>query len=144
MTSFDQLLIGGEWVAPASDRRIEVHSPATLEAVGSVPEAVEADVDAAVAAARRAFDQGPWPTTSPADRAKVIARFGELLAERLGDFKDVLTSEMGAPGQTVEMMMYTPASAVLNVYGELADTFPWQETRTGMFGTSRVRREPVG
>jgi aldehyde dehydrogenase (NAD+) len=144
MTSFDQLLIGGEWVAPASDRRIDVHSPATLEAVGSVPEATEADVDAAVAAARRAFDQGPWPTTSPADRAKVIARFGELLSERLGDFKDVLTSEMGAPGQTVEMMMYTPASAVLNVYGELADTFPWQETRTGMFGTSRVRREPVG
>jgi betaine-aldehyde dehydrogenase len=144
MTSFDQLLIGGEWVAPASDRRFEVRSPATLEAVGSVPEAVEADVDAAVAAARHAFDHGPWPTTSPADRAKVIARFSELLAERLPDFKTVLTEEMGAPGATVEMMMYTPATAVLNVYQELAETFPWEETRTGMFGVSRVRREPVG
>jgi acyl-CoA reductase-like NAD-dependent aldehyde dehydrogenase len=42
------------------------------------------------------------------------------------------------------MMMYTPASAVLGVYGELATSFPWEETRTGLFGVSRVRREPVG
>jgi aldehyde dehydrogenase (NAD+) len=144
MSEFDQLLIGGEWVAPASDRRFEVRSPATLEVVGSVPEAVEADVDAAVAAARRAFDSGPWPWLSPADRSKVITRFGELLAERLEEFKTVISNEMGAPAATVEMMMYTPASAVLNVYQGLADTFPWEETRTGMFGTSRVRREPVG
>jgi acyl-CoA reductase-like NAD-dependent aldehyde dehydrogenase len=144
MTSFDQLLIGGEWVAPASDRRFEVRSPATLEVVGSVPEAVEADIDAAVAAARHAFDHGSWPTTAPADRAKVIARFTELLTERLGDFKTVLTEEMGAPGSTVEMMMYAPSTAVLSVYNELATTFPWEETRTGMFGVTRVRREPVG
>jgi aldehyde dehydrogenase (NAD+) len=144
MTSFDQLLIGGEWVAPATDRRFEVRSPATLEVVGSVPEAVEADVDAAVAAARHAFDHGPWPTTSPADRAKVIARFSELLAEHLEDFKSVISNEMGAPHQTVEMMMYTPASAVLDVYSGLAESFPWEETRTGMFGMTKVRREPVG
>jgi aldehyde dehydrogenase (NAD+) len=144
MTSFDQLLIGGEWVAPASDKRFEVRSPATLEVVGSVPEAIEADVDAAVAAARQAFDHGPWPTTSPADRAKVIARFTELLTERLGEFKTVLTEEMGAPGATVEMMMYVPSTAVLAAYQEIVPTFPWEETRTGMFGVSRVRREPVG
>jgi acyl-CoA reductase-like NAD-dependent aldehyde dehydrogenase len=144
MTSFDQLLIGGEWVAPASDRRFEVRSPATLDVVGSVPEAVEADIDAAVAAARNAFDHGPWPTTAPTDRAKVFARFTELLAERLGDFKTVLTESMGAPGSTVEMMMYAPSTAVLSVYNELATTFPWEETRTGMFGVSKVRREPVG
>jgi aldehyde dehydrogenase (NAD+) len=144
MTSFDQLLIGSEWIAPSSDKRFEVRSPATLEVVGSVPEAVEADIDAAVLAARQAFDHGPWPTTAPADRAKVIARFSELLAERLGDFKTVLTEEMGAPGATVEMMMYTPASAVLSVYNDLVATFPWEETRTGMFGVTRVRREPVG
>ena len=144
MTSFDQLLIGGEWVAPSTDKRFEVHSPASLELVGSTPEAVEADIDAAVAAARRAFDHGPWPTTAPVDRAKVIARFTELLAERLPDFRTVLTEEMGAPGATVDMMMYTPASAVLGVYGDLAASFPWEETRNGLFGQSVVRREPVG
>jgi aldehyde dehydrogenase (NAD+) len=144
MTSFDQLFIGGEWVAPATAKRFDVRSPATLEVVGSTPEATEPDVDAAVAAARKAFDHGPWPTTSPADRAKVIARFTELLTERLEDFKSAISAEMGAPPATVEMMMYTPASAVLSVYNDLAATFPWEEKRDGMFGRSVVRREPVG
>jgi acyl-CoA reductase-like NAD-dependent aldehyde dehydrogenase len=144
MTSYDQLLIGGEWVAPASDRRFEVRSPATLVVVGSVPEGVEADIDAAVAAARRAFDHGPWPTTPPSERAKIIARFTELLAERLEDYKSVISSEMGAPLSTVEMMMYTPAKGALDVFNNLADTFPWEETRHGAFGMTKVRREPVG
>ena len=66
MTDYDKLLIGGEWVAPSGDTTIEVRSPATLDVVGTVPEALEADVDAA-------FDRGPWPTTPPEDRAAVIA-----------------------------------------------------------------------
>jgi aldehyde dehydrogenase (NAD+) len=144
MTDYDKLLIGGEWVAPSSDQRIEVRSPATLEAVGSVPEALEADVDLAVAAARRAFDRGPWPTTPPQERARVIAKFTELLTERIDEVGAIITAEMGAPSATVQMMMWTPAQAVLGVYADLATTFPWEETRTGMFGESRVRREPVG
>ncbi len=74
MREYDKLFIGGEWVEPASDRVIEVRSPATLEVVGRVPEAVEADVDAAVGAARRAFDSGPWPHTPPEERGRVLAR----------------------------------------------------------------------
>src|SRR5437763_8108311 len=143
-TTYDELLIGGEWTKPSSARRIEVRSPATLEVVGSVPEALEADVDAAVAAARQAFDHGPWPRTAPADRAKVIARFTELLTERVEEIGAVITDEMGAPPSTVQMMMWTPAQAVLGVYAELAGTFAWEETRHGMFGETRVRREPVG
>src|ERR1700722_5843464 len=100
MTNFDQLLIGGGGGAPSPDKRFEGPSPATLELVGTTPEGGEADIDAAVAAARRAFDHGPWPTTAPVDRAKVIARFNELLTERLPEFKTVLTEEMGAPGAT--------------------------------------------
>src|SRR4051812_22076428 len=142
--SYDQLFIGGEWVAPSGDQRIEVRSPATLEVVGSVPEALEADVDAAVAAARQAFDRGPWPRTSPQDRAKVIARFTELLTERIDEVAGIITDEMGAPSATVQMMMWTPAQSVLATYAGLADTFPWEETRTGLFGESKVRREPVG
>jgi acyl-CoA reductase-like NAD-dependent aldehyde dehydrogenase len=143
-TDYDSLLIGGEWVTPASDRTIEVRSPATLEVTGTVPEAVQADVDAAVAAARRAFDRGSWPTTSPMDRAKVLTRANELLTERLADVKSIITGEMGAPSMSVEMMQYTPAQAVLNVYSELASSYPWEQTRSGLFGTTRVRREPVG
>src|SRR4051795_11166193 len=143
-TTYDELLIGGEWVAPSSGQRIEVRSPATLEPVGSVPEALEADVDAAVAAARQAFDRGPWPTTPPEERAKVIARFTELLTTRIDEVGGIITAEMGAPTATVQMMMWTPAQSVLATYDGLASTFPWEETRTGMFGETRVRREPVG
>ena len=142
--SFDQLLIGGRWADASSDQRIEVRSPATLKLVGTVPEALEADVDSAVAAARNAFDRGPWPTTAPEERAKVIARFTELLTERIDDVSQIITAEMGAPDSTVKMMMWTPAQSVLATYGGLATTFPWEETRTGLFGETRVRREPVG
>src|SRR4051794_838356 len=144
MPDFDKLLIGGEWVAPSSDQRIEVRYPATLAVVGSVPEALEADVDAAVAAARQAFDHGPWPQTPPSERAAVLKRFAELLTSRIDDVSGIITSEMGAPSATVQMMMWTPAQAVLGVYDGLAETFPWEETRNGLFGESRVRREPVG
>ena len=142
--SYDQLFIGGEWVAPSSGQRIEVRSPATLEVVGTVPEAVEADVDAAVAAARQAFDRGPWPRKSPQERAAVIAKFTELLTERIDDVVGIITDEMGAPPATVQMMMWTPAQSVLSTYSGLVDTFPWEETRTGLFGETKVRREPVG
>lgn len=63
ITEYDKLFIGGKWTAPATDQVIEVHSPATGEYVGKVPLATKADVDAAVAAARTAFDSGPWPST---------------------------------------------------------------------------------
>jgi aldehyde dehydrogenase (NAD+) len=55
----DRLFIGGEWVAPSSDGTIEVVSPVTEEVIFTVAEAREADMDRAVAAARKAFDTGP-------------------------------------------------------------------------------------
>ena len=70
-TEWDQLFIGGKWAAPSSAEVIEVRSPATGEIVGKVPLAVAADVDAACAAARKAFDEGPWPKMSPTERAVV-------------------------------------------------------------------------
>src|SRR5438045_8844989 len=103
MPEYDELLIGGQWTKPSSDQRIEVRSPATLELVGSVPEALEADVDAAVAAARQAFDRGPWPTTPPEERAATLARFTELLTERIDEVSGIITAEMGAPSATVQM-----------------------------------------
>src|SRR3954451_13363880 len=108
-TTYDDLLIGGQWPTPSWERRTEVRSPATLEVVGSVPEALEADVDAAVAAARQAFDHGPWPQTPPVERAAVLKRFAELLTSRIDEVSGIITSEMGAPSATVQMMMWTPA-----------------------------------
>src|SRR5512143_2597622 len=69
----DKFFIGGDWVEPAGTDTLAVISPHTEEVIAKVPEATTADVDRAVAAAREAFDRGPWPQMSPAERADVIA-----------------------------------------------------------------------
>jgi acyl-CoA reductase-like NAD-dependent aldehyde dehydrogenase len=65
--------IGGDWVTPQSDRELQLISPVTEECFLRVPEASEKDVDRAVAAARKAFDQGPWPRMTPQERAKFVS-----------------------------------------------------------------------
>src|SRR5512143_4195955 len=93
----DRLFIGGEWVAPATTATIDVVSPASEEVIARVPEGREADVERAVAAAREAFDRGPWPRMSPAERADVMERLlGELQA-RSEDMAVTITREMGGP-----------------------------------------------
>ncbi|KAA0017404.1 aldehyde dehydrogenase [Antrihabitans cavernicola] len=144
MTDFDKLFIGGTWVAPATDQTLEVFSPATEKRVGSTPVATPADIDAAVAAARTAFDDGPWPRTAPAERAAVLTKVAKLIEERSADLTATVTAEMGGPTMMVGMMQQTPALAVLNYYAGLVDQFPWEETRHGVFGQTKVTREPVG
>ena len=87
--------IGGGWVEPAAAERFGVVSPSTEEVVGHVPLAETADVDRAVAAARRAFDEGPWPRTPPAERAEVLRRAAALLRDRTDDIAFVTATEMG-------------------------------------------------
>ncbi|MEV4240322.1 MULTISPECIES: aldehyde dehydrogenase [unclassified Nocardia] len=141
---YDSLFIGGRWTAPAGTERLQVISPATVEPVGSVPVVGRADVDAAVAAARHAFDNGPWPSTPPAERAQVLTRAARLIEERSADLLATLTAEMGAPQMIAMTLNQIPAVAALDAYAGLAESFPWNETRTGLFGTARVSREPRG
>ena len=78
----DRLFIGGAWVEPSSGGLIEVVSPVTEEVIFKVAEAREADMDRAVAAARVAFDEGPWPRMTHAERAGYMRRLGEGLMRR--------------------------------------------------------------
>ncbi|WP_182358202.1 aldehyde dehydrogenase [Tomitella gaofuii] len=144
MTDYDTLFIGGKWVAPRGPERIDVTSPATLEHVGSVPVAGNADIDAAVAAARAVVDNGTWGRTSPTERAAILTKAAELITERKDALIALTSSEMGATHAGVDMMHITPSLATLSAYAALAESFPWEETRHGMFGESRVIREPVG
>ena len=75
----DRLFIGGRWVAAQSGREIEVISPVSEAVVARVAEADAADMDRAAAAARAAFDRGPWPRMAPAARAAVVARMARIL-----------------------------------------------------------------
>ena len=80
-----QLFIGGELTDPLGKDVIEVISPHTQEVIGRVPHASRADVDAAVAAARTAFDEGPWPRMSLDERIEVVTRIKDAIAVRHSD-----------------------------------------------------------
>ena len=145
MKTFDKLFIGGRWTTPASDRTIEVISPHSEEPVGRVPEATEADVDAAVAAARDAFDNGDWPRRTPQERISVVQKFAEIYASRLSEMAAVITEEMGSPIWFSELAQSPAPWMQLNSFLQIANAYEWEETRTGMLGQQViVRREPVG
>jgi betaine-aldehyde dehydrogenase len=144
LQTHDRLWIGGEWQKPSSGAVIDVISPFTEEAVGRVPEAREADVDRAVAAAREAFDTGPWPRLSASERADVMGKLQGALQSRAGDLATTITSEMGSPITFSHMGQVLAANMVLAYYVKLAREYPFEEIRQGMLGPAIVRQEPVG
>ena len=143
-TEWDQLFIGGKWVEPSTSDVIEVHSPATGELVGKVPLAAAADVDAACAAARKAFDEGPWPHLTPHERGEVLARAVALMEERADELKFLLAAETGQPPTIVDMMQYGAAMSAFHYYKDAADKFTWRDFRQGVYGETMVLREPIG
>jgi aldehyde dehydrogenase (NAD+) len=142
MRQHDRLYIAGELVAPAGTGTIDVVSPHSEEVIGRVPEATPADIDRAVAAAREAFDHGPWPRMAPGERAAIVARLGELLGARLGEMAELITAEMGSPISFSQIGQVGQAQAVYGYFGALS--VDWEEERAGMLGPVTVRREPVG
>ncbi|GHH70326.1 aldehyde dehydrogenase [Streptosporangium violaceochromogenes] len=144
MRRYDTLFIGGDWVAPAGTGTIEVISPHTEEIVGRVPDGTPADMDRAVAAARRAFDHGPWPRMTMAERAAAVGGLAEIYASRQAEMAELITLEMGSPITFSHLAQVPQPLAMLRYYAELGATFPVEEERPGTFGPVTVRREPVG
>jgi betaine-aldehyde dehydrogenase len=144
MRVHEQLYIGGELVSPSGTAKIEVRSPANGELVGTVPDATAADVDRAVAAAREAFDRGPWPRMAPGERADALARLNEQIMLRAEEFANVIASEVGSPITFALSVQAVSPTMVLAYYAELARTFAFDELREGILGKSWVLREPVG
>ncbi|SHN46600.1 aldehyde dehydrogenase [Cryptosporangium aurantiacum] len=144
MLTYDTLYIGGEWVAPAEKQVFDVVSPASEEVVGRVPEASKADVDAAVAAARKAFDEGPWSRTTGDERADAMARLSAIINERTEDFARTISTEMGSPLGFSRMGQVLAATMALDFFTGLARETAWEETRAGLLGPTVVRRAPVG
>lgn len=99
-TDVPGLFINGEWRAPSGGREVIVN-PATEEPIGQAPVGSAADLDVAIAAARQAFDHGPWPRMSMDERIAVIRRFQAALASRAQDICGLLVAEVGA----VQMLM---------------------------------------
>ena len=139
----DFLYIGGRWVAPVLGGRIDVVSPASENVIGHAPLASAADVDRAVAAAREAFDHGPWPQTAPEDRARVLSKMAAYLTERARPLAELNIEEAGVPIQFAHARELGP-TAIFNYFANLTRTFPFREIRRGAMAPAIVLREPVG
>ncbi len=144
MQTYDSFFIGGKWVSPAGSDTLDVVSPATEEVVGRVPVSTTADIDRAVAAAREAFDDGPWPRMAPAERADIIAAVSAAITARTEEFASLISDENGAPYMFSIMGQVFAATAVLDFFTGLAREFDFEQTRQGMLGPTLVRKEPVG
>ena len=141
----DALFIGGTWVAPSTNGVIEVISPHTEAPVARVAAAGPADVDAAVAAARAAFDEGPWPRSTVTERIDVVRRLAKVFGERKAEMAQAISTEIGAPITFAQRAQVGLPLMMMNAFCELAATYPWEETRPGFFGSDlHIRREPVG
>jgi aldehyde dehydrogenase (NAD+) len=143
--NWDHLYVGGRWVEPAGTARLKVVSPATEELVGSAPEATTGDVDRAVAAARRAVDEGEWPRLHPLERGAALARLGAIYGAHLDDMSELITAEMGSPTVFSQLAQAAPPWQLIELYARMAGQFDWEEERAGLVGgRTIVRHEPVG
>ncbi|MFF0488692.1 aldehyde dehydrogenase [Nocardia sp. NPDC004068] len=141
---YDKLFIDGAWMPPASERTIDVVSPATEEIIARVPEGVEADIDAAVAAARRAFDSGPWGRSDLAERMAVLTKLSAQFAARAEEIARVVTAEMGCPISLSNTMQAAGPRLLLDAFLDMAPAYPWADTRRSGTGNALVTREAVG
>ncbi|CAE6807202.1 aldehyde dehydrogenase [Paraburkholderia nemoris] len=135
--------IDGQWVQPGPHESVPVVAPSTGQAFVSVPLADNGDVDKAVDAARGAFDTGPWPRMSGAERADYLRRMSVALASRMPLLSRIWTAEVGAPIWFANMFVPS-ATAMLDYYAELASTFAFEESRATRGGEARIVRQPVG
>jgi len=140
----DKVWIGGEWRAGHSGRMIELVSPNSEQVVGAVAEADEQDMDAAVAAAREAFDHGPWPRMSVGERNEVMKKITAHLRSREGELAKAWTAQMGglasfAPG------MVAGATAQFDQTREVGANFEYvQQRETHAAEVAYLVHEPVG
>ena len=141
----DHFFIGGEWVAPSADTVFEVIDSNNEQVFLRVAEAQAPDIDRAVAAARAAFDEGPWPRMTHAERATYLEALGAGIAARNDDLGDIWPRQSGALHK-IAKFTGLGAQGTFNYYAGLAGTYPWEERATpsggGAFGL--LVREPVG
>lgn len=141
----EHFFIDGGWVAPASSRRFDVIGASTGEKIGSVPEAVEADVDLAVAGARRALATGPWAKATPADRSALMLRFFDALQKRNGEIAHAVSVQNGMPISLAGAFEGAFSAGLLQYYAQVAAGLTLEETRPSQMGKeTRVSRTPIG
>ena len=140
-----QLYIGGKWVEPSTSSTYKVVNCATEEVVATIAEAKSADVDRAVAAARDAFDKGPWPRISHDERAAYLEQIAKRLGELNDDFARIWSIESGIVYKIAQPRIGLFLSGAFRQYADMAKTFPFSEKRKSVTGhQAYCVQEPVG
>src|SRR6476620_6427633 len=138
MQNRDKLYIGGKWVSPIGAGSIDVINASTEEVMGVIPEGNEEDVQAAVAAARSAFDS--WSQLPVATRSDFLRKIQAGLQARSAELAELITGEVGMPLKLSAQIQVGSPVANFGYYAQLAEKFEWEEQT----GNSHVVREPVG
>ena len=144
-----RLFIDGAWTDGSATDEIEVLNPATEEVIGRVPQASIADVDLAVAAARRAFDEGPWPRLTPRERSEALLRFTHAVADRKAELVDLIIAEAGSARMIASALQFDTPLRYAMWFAERAASFPFLEPlppQTGPRGMGQgvILKEPIG
>ncbi|MEH6638010.1 MAG: aldehyde dehydrogenase family protein [Porticoccaceae bacterium] len=134
----DKFYINGEWQAPQGSDVAEVFNPATEAVVAKVAMGNAADVDAAVMAARGAFDS--WSQTSPQERATYIDKIVEGLEARIDDLAEVISAEMGSPASLVKPTQVGNPVFTFKEAAQLARDFEFESD----LGKTHIVREAIG
>lgn len=154
-TDIDKLYINGEWVPPSTSLTDPVFNPATEEVIGNAPVGVEADVEAAVSAARDAFDKGPWPRMTFAERVVVLRKFFAALEARKDKIFLLLRAEVGSTDILTSAIQWAGIPISVNHALDLGtkvhdEALPLEMTPSPMDPSSRTAssgislREPYG
>ncbi|WP_019873046.1 aldehyde dehydrogenase family protein [Sporichthya polymorpha] len=141
------MYIDGEWSPSTTGRWREVRNPSTGNVIAEVADGGAQDADRAVAAARRAFDHGPWPRLRPEQRRDTLLRLAEALSARTDIFIRLVTEDAGCPVRLTEMMQVGTPIGQLQDFAEQALLLrPTGNTidHAPTFGISEVHREPIG
>ena len=141
-----QLLIGGQWRAAASGQTLDVLDPATGEVFAQAAAGGAADIDQAVKAARKAFEQGPWRTTSPSERGRLLWKLSDAIEANAAELALLETLDNGMPLWLAQMWNLPKAIECLRYYAGwpmrlTGETLP--VSTPGEYHTY-TRREPVG
>ena len=143
----DKLFIDGTWVAPARGSTFEVIDPATEQVVHHAPAGTAEDIDAAVKAARQAFDHGPWPKMTGKGRATVLRRISEIILARKQELARLEVIDNGKPMPEAVWDMEDTAGCFA-FYAGLAEEMDENPEETIPLGeprfSSKVVREPIG
>jgi aldehyde dehydrogenase (NAD+) len=140
----EKIWIGGEWIAAQSGGMIELVSPNSEQVIGSVAEAGDADMDAAVAAAREAFDHGPWGRMSPAERFPFLKAMADHLETRVAELARAWTLQMGGLASFAGPMHGGAVMGLRGIIG-MAENFEFVQQRPSMAAAAGlIAYEPVG